>query len=212
MNQIRGVKILRYLITSLKGGVGKSAIALNLAAYTGSLYITNDLTAPAHHDVVQIESDKKRIPLSLTQEKNAVFDFGALSTYLDPKVSQVLNLCDVVIIPTRPDPRSISATLKTYELVHEAGKPIIIIINNFRDRKKHDAARDQLKSALGRIPILSIRETTLFDRISKDGIDWFLNVHNQKGEYQLNKTRLVHETVYDRIIALGVAHEIKNIC
>ncbi len=203
---------MRFLITNLKGGTGKSAIALNFAAYTDSLYITNDLTAPAHHDVVQIEPDKKRIPLSLTREKDVVFDFGALSTYLDPKVSQVLNLCDVIIIPTRPDPRSISATLKTYELVLESGKPIIIIINHFRDWKKYDTARDQLINQLGRVPIFSIRETTLFDRVSRDGVDWLLNVHNEKGEYQLNKTRQTHETIYDRIVAIGIAHEIKNIC
>ena len=33
--------------------------------------------------------------------------------------------------------------------------------------------------------------------------EWFSKVHQVNGEYQLNKTRVAHEQVYDAIIALG---------
>ncbi|GAA6173847.1 hypothetical protein NBRC116592_35170 [Colwellia sp. KU-HH00111] len=43
----------------------------------------------------------------------------------------------------------------------------------------------------------------MFERVAKDGSEWFSKVHQVNGEYQLNKTRVAHEQVYDAIIALG---------
>ena len=81
---------MKYLFISLKGGVGKTVISINFASYIDSLYVTNDLSAPSHHNVEQIESNKKRIPKHLT---NIVFDFGAMSTKIDPKVTHAGFYC-----------------------------------------------------------------------------------------------------------------------
>ena len=194
---------MKYLVTSMKGGVGKSSISVNLSIRTGSQYVTNDITPPAIEDVIQIPINKKKIPADLAQLENAVFDLGALSTLLDPKIAHAASFCDVIIIPTRTDARSVAATLKTYELLQDAGKPIVIIINHFTDEKKHDAARDRLWSALGRIPTFSMRNTTLFDRVSTDGIDWFLNVLNVQGRTSLHNTNRKHNGIYDRITSIG---------
>jgi hypothetical protein len=52
-------------------------------------------------------------------------------------------------------------------------------------------------------PICGIRTTTLFEREAKYGGEWLSKVHQVKGEYQLNKTRIAHEQVYDAIVVLG---------
>lgn len=192
------------LVTSLKGGVGKSSIALNLAAYLGCPYVTNDIAAPQHLDIIQIPSNKQRISKEIMALESAVYDFGAMSTLLDPKVSHAASFCDLIVIPTRTDARSLEATRETYKLLKDAGKPIVIIINHFRDSKKHDTARDYLRTHLGhRVPILAIRETTLFDRVSANGRDWLQNIHNIQGLHTLSKTQLAHEAVYDHIRSLA---------
>lgn len=195
---------MKSLFISLKGGVGKTAISLNFASYLNSQYVTNDLSSPTHAQVEKIKTNKKRIPHHLIQLDNAVFDFGAMSTKIDPKVTHALKICDVIVIPTRPDPRSVQATIETYQFVKSANKPIVIIINHVRDERKYEQAKSQLVTALGNhIPMFKIRETTLFDRVAMDGIDWFKNIGHEYGEYQLNKTRMAHELIYDEIVAIG---------
>ena len=196
--------MMKTLFVSLKGGVGKSSIALNYAIYTNTKCVTNDIIAPDNDGMIKVPPSKKRLPLNCTK-KNTVYDFGAMSTNIDPKVAHAIKLCDAVVIPTLTDPRSLQATVDTYNLVKESGKPVAIIINNFIKQRKHDAAKQFLLSTLGRVPIFAMRSTTLFERVAKDGEQWFSHVHQNNGEYQLNKTRKAHEMIYDAITRLGVA-------
>jgi len=99
--------------------------------------------------------------------------------------------------------RSLQGTIDTVNLVKVVGKPIAIIINNFTSATKFKHAKDYLIDTLGQLPIFGIRTTTLFERVAKDGSEWYSKVHQVNGEYQLNKTRIAHEKVYEAIIALG---------
>lgn len=194
---------MKTLFLSLKGGVGKSSIATVMTSITGYPYVTNDLTVPiAHKDTtLQIEADKKRIPKSILDLEDAIFDFGANSTHLDPKISQLLYHVNLIIIPMRPDQRSLVATLETIRLLDDLKVPIVIIINNFKDMKKFRKFRDILINKLGKTSIYYIRETTLFDRIAEDGIHWYENINHDMGEYQLQKTNLHVTCVIKRALA-----------
>lgn len=194
---------MRYLFLSLKGGVGKTSLAINLATYLGIQCVTTDLIISKKSNAAQIAPNKRRIPLQHTAKKDIVFDFGAMSTNIDPKVAHAVKLSNAIIIPTLTDARSLQGTIDTFNLVKEAGKPTIIVINNFTNESKFNNAKNILIETLGQLTILGIRTTTLFERVAKDGSEWFSNVHHNKGEYQLNKSRKNHEQVYDVIVALG---------
>jgi MinD superfamily P-loop ATPase len=192
---------MKALFLSLKGGVGKSCLATFMAANYDLTYVTNDLVSPQRKEgIIQIESNKKRIPKAILALDDVVFDFGANSTYQDPKISQLVKHVDLIVVPTLTDPRSLEATIKTVKLLNDVEIPIIIIINKFRQMPKYETARDRLINALGRIPIYYIKETTLFDRMTTDGQEWYRNIDHVMGEYQLKKTNRFINNVFERII------------
>lgn len=69
---------MNILIVSIKGGVGKSSIAHNLAVYNQSTYMTNDFVTSHSVDALQIGHNKKRIPPEYLNSSNLVIDFGAI--------------------------------------------------------------------------------------------------------------------------------------
>lgn len=194
---------MKYLIVSIKGGVGKTGIAHNLATFLDAQCVTNDLVVNANSDIVQLEPKKRSIPIKFCANVPVVFDFGASYNSLDHKLAHAVKLSHAIIVPTFTDARSLQGTIDTVNLVKVADKPIAIIINNFTSETKFKQAKDYLIDALGELPIFGIRTTTLFERVAKDGSDWFSKVHQIKGEYQLNKTRIAHEQVYAAISTLG---------
>lgn len=195
---------MKILVVSLKGGVGKSSIALSIADLYGYTYVTNDLITSNNTNAIQVSPNRKRIPKEHLQIEDVVFDFGAMSTQIDPKVAQAVNHCDIIIVPTLTDQRSLQATLSTVKLVEGKEKPVVIIINNFTKKKKYQEACDYLEANINNPLIFSIRTTTLFERVAKDGRQWLERVKHIKGEYQLKKTLAKHQEVYDQISQLVV--------
>lgn len=194
---------MNFLVISLKGGVGKSSIALNLAHYFHAQYITNDLITSNNSNAKQISPKLKRIPKQYVGIDNVVYDFGAMSTNIDPKVAQAVKYSDVIIIPTLTDQRSLQATVESYKLVKSKNKPIVIIINNFTSWKKYHDAQSYLTTQLGNPAIYSIRTTTLFERIANDGVEWLDRINHERGAHQLIKTMQRHQNIYDLISQAG---------
>ncbi len=150
-------------------------------------------------DLYQIPHGMKRIPKNLLELDDVVMDFGAMSSVIDSKVTHAVLHADVVVIPTLTDARSVQATVESYKLIQNDAKCIIIIINNYSKNAKFDYAYELLTTELSNPIILDIRTTTLFERVARDGIEWFDNVGHQKGEFKLLQTKELHEDVYRTI-------------
>ena len=195
---------MKILYFSLKGGVGKSSLALNHSIENGDyVYVTNDIVSDIDRsqlfEFYQIMDKKKRIPQKLTHLKNVIFDFGAMSSTPDPKITHAVTICDGVVIPTLTDERSLKATIESYNFIKDNAKQIIIVINNYTQEKKYDYAYKLLSEALDNPIILGVRTSTLFERVAKDGADWFRNIHHGKGVHQLIKSKKIHQELYNEI-------------
>lgn len=194
---------MKFLYFSLKGGVGKSSIALNHALENNYSYVTNDIITNMDRSLIkslhQIPHGMKRIPKDLLELEDVVFDFGAMSSVIDSKVTHAVKHCDCVIIPTLTDARSLKATIETYLLIKDEARSVIIIINNYQQTSKYEFAYNKLTNALGELTLLDIRSTTLFERVARDGIKWFNNIGHARGEHQLLKTKNIHKEIFETI-------------
>lgn len=191
---------MKILYFSLKGGVGKSSLALNHSQFLAIPYITNDISTHIDREEIrgfhQIEHSKKRLPKKILNLLDGVFDFGAMSSTVDAKVTQAVNICDAVIVPTLCDVRSLEATMHTYQFIKDDANLIIFIINNYTDIKKFDFAYEYIKERVPNAIILDVRKTTLFERVAKDGIKWLRHVGNQRGEHMLKRSKENHESMF----------------
>ncbi|MEA2072917.1 MAG: hypothetical protein U9O86_04970 [Campylobacterota bacterium] len=204
---------MRIMYFSLKGGVGKTSLSLNHAIEKSYAYVTNDVTSNIDesqlYEYHEIQAKKKRIPQKLTHLKEVIFDFGAMYDSIDPKVTHGAKICDGVVIPTFTDERSLEATIEAYRFILQHTENIIIVINNYTKEKKYDYAYKRLCEALNNPIVLGVRTTTLFERVARDGIEWFKNINHAKGEYQLSKTKEIHQQLYNEINYLtGARNEI----
>lgn len=105
-----------------------------------------------------------------------------------------------MVIPTLTDQRSIKATIEFVRFIESTKVPYVIIVNNFTQQKKYERTKDAIRDALGEVPILPMKHTTLFERMAGHGQDWQHNIHNQRCMSRLRKTQKLHERLYRQII------------
>lgn len=140
------------VVASQKGGVGKTTI-------TGHLGVEAERAGAG--PVVLLDMDPQGSLSSWWNERKAetpVFAFGALDRLVDqiaeleaagvgvciidtpPALGQtittVLEVADLVLIPTRPSPHDLRAVGATVELVQAAGKKMIFVVNGATPRAR----------------------------------------------------------------------------
>jgi len=140
------------LTTHQKGGVGKSTLSFNLAVNLkenakvciidfdaqGSLYQVRDLSE------VPIFPEKK-----LKEIQNSDFDFVFIDTppYLSNRLTELCNLADVIIIPTKAGVLDLLAIKSTIDVVEQSGnknKAVVV----FNMVKPNTTLTDEIKSQL----------------------------------------------------------------
>ena len=193
---------------NFKGGVGKTSLAAAYALSRKSGFVTNDLSRLDHigfEYFTQLDANRKRIPAELLHEENTVYDMGAMSGAIDPKVIDALKHSEVVVIPTLTDMNSIRATIESIQEAKQYVDVVIVVINRVRKRdRKYDTAMEQLQAVLPASHILMMKETTLFYRLAADGATLFENVGHEKGLGQLIRTYREMMGLFDTVEALAI--------
>lgn len=174
---------MKILIWSLKGGVGKTSIALNLALSCKYKIITNERYSLLpnilnEEELLQLQINEK-LP-QFKKEDKIIFDMGGT---IDKRIVDCLQLIDFILVPTTANDIDIQGCISTLIELQEYVKEdkIIIIANNIvhpKDSKKIKNIVDQIsthkhfeiKRSRGMVNIFSEKKS-ISDLIKDNGLN-----------------------------------------
>mgnify|MGYP000619085241 CR=1 FL=1 len=173
------------VLASQKGGVGKTTLA-------GHLGVMAELTGAG--PVALIDTDPQgslsswwnerqaeaplfasvgisNLPNHLSQLAKAGVKLAIIDTppAVTDTIRQVLAVADLVLIPTRPSPHDLRAVGSTVELIEQAGKRMVFVINGAASRAKITGEAAVALSQHGTVAPVTLFQRTDFAASMIDG-------------------------------------------
>ena len=122
---------MKITIYTIKGGTGKTSIALNLAlTLDGFGIVTNEPLSPidqvlGRDRILKLEKNQP-IP-DFEPDMNLIFDFGG---YLDGRVVEALSQSDLLIVPTINEQLDVQAAIDTLGMTEAYYcKSVMVVVN-----------------------------------------------------------------------------------
>jgi len=84
-------------------------------------------------------------------------------------IEQVIRVCDLVVIPTRPSPHDLRAAGATVDLVENLGKPLVFVVNGATPRARITAEAAIALSQHGTVAPVTVHHRTEFAASMIDG-------------------------------------------
>lgn len=160
------------LITHQKGGVGKSTLAFNLAVNLRENAKTCIIDMDAQGSLINIK-ELSEVPIFSNSELKKVvkedYDFIFIDTppYLTDQLSELCNLADVIIIPTKAGVLDLLAIKSTIDIIEKSGnsKKALIVFNMVKPKTTlTDEIKDKLKDYNIKISKNMISDLVSFSR------------------------------------------------
>jgi cellulose biosynthesis protein BcsQ len=165
------MKNKKFTMYSLKGGQGKTSLAVAIAKELDLAIITNDIYSPIEtmfpkEMVLKLQPNENLPSAKDLDGGDIIFDFGG---YLDPRVIPALEMSDYVLIPVIDfDKLNAQGFLSTIAEVKNHNKNIIIILNKTSETDAKEIKKE-LKAYNYSYPIFEIKSSKVFKNLVDDG-------------------------------------------
>ena len=159
---------MSYVVYSIKGGVGKTTLSVQISQMLDFTYVTNDSHSSAHNLMPEdkgylvSKEEYEEIPF----DENIVYDFGG---FKDTRINDVIKQADKVIIPTLTSIVDLQATLATLKDVMDINSNVIIVVNRAKNNNKANELKEYLNEEIKKmysnktIPIIFVRESSVLE-------------------------------------------------
>lgn len=159
---------MSFVVYSIKGGVGKTTLSVQISQMLEYTYVTNDSHSSAHNLMPEekgflVSSEEyEEIPY----DDNVVYDFGG---FKDTRINDIIKQAKKIVIPTLTSIVDVQATLATLKDVIEINKHIVIIVNRAKNNNKATELKEYLEDEIKKldsnvnIPIIFVRESSVLE-------------------------------------------------
>lgn len=159
---------MSIVVYSIKGGVGKTTLSVQISQMLDYTYVTNDSHSSAHNLMPEekgflVSSEEyEEIPY----DDRVVYDFGG---FKDTRINDIIKKSNKIVIPTLTSIVDVQATLATLKDVIEINKNIIIVVNRTKNNNKSIELKEYLLEEIEKlygkvnIPIILVRDSSVLE-------------------------------------------------
>ena len=159
---------MSIVVYSIKGGVGKTTLSVQISQMLDYTYVTNDSHSSAHNLMPEVKGflvsseEYEEIPY----DDRVVYDFGG---FKDTRINDIIKKSNKIVIPTLTSIVDVQATLATLKDVIEINKNIIIVVNRTKNNNKSIELKEYLLEEIEKlygkvnIPIIFVRDSSVLE-------------------------------------------------